>query len=119
MRPTPKWTPPLLLNQALCPLACPLETVQSIIVRCLVQQDVVQDLALPERQSLRDGPPLGGQKGIETAMKEKIEPMLQGVPVNLLVPAHSGQGFPVPDRLQGQQPPSLTLCFMPIVKLLP
>ena len=71
--PNPQVDPPLLLNQALCPLACPLVTVQAIIGRCLVQQDVVQDLALPERQSLRDGPPLRGQKGIETAMKEKIE----------------------------------------------
>ncbi len=70
--PNPQVNPPLLLNQALRPLACPLVTVHSVIGGGLVQQDVVQDLAPLGRQSLRDGPPLGGEEGIETAMKEKV-----------------------------------------------
>ena len=69
----------------------------------------MREIALPGRQSLRDGPPPGGQEGIETAMKVKVDPTLQGVPVDLLVPAHGGQGLPVPYCLQGQQPPPLAL----------
>ena len=100
--PKPQVDVPFLPDQALCPPACPLVTVQAIVGRRLVQEDVVQGLAPPGRQGLRDGPPLGGQEGIETAMKVKVDPTLQGVPVDILLPAHGGQGLPVPDRLQGR-----------------
>ena len=57
----------------------------------------MQDFAASCRQGLRDGPPPGGQEGVETAMEIKVDPMLQGVPVDPLVPAHGGQeGLPVP-----------------------
>ena len=117
--PKPQVEVPFLLDQALCPLAGPLVTVQALVGRKLVQQDVMQDLAASCRQCLRDGPPLGGREGIETAMKVKVDPMLQGVPVDILAPAHGGQGLPVPDRLQGRQPPPLALRLMPVAELLP
>ena len=43
--PDPQMNPPLLLDQALRPLACPLVTVHSVIGGGLVKKDVMQDLA--------------------------------------------------------------------------
>ncbi len=117
--PDPQLDAPLLPDQALCQRACPLVAVQPIVGGRLVQEDVMQDLAPLGRQNLRDGPPLGGEQGIEAAMEVKVEPTLQGVPVDLLLAAHGGHGLPVPDGLQGQQPPPLALGLVPVVELLP
>jgi hypothetical protein len=80
----------------------------------------MQDLAPLGREGLRDGPPFGGEEGIEAAMEVKVEPMFQGMPVDLLLAAHAGHGLPVPYRLQGQQPPPLAVSrLMPVIELLP
>lgn len=117
--PDPQWDAPLLLDQALCQRACPQVAVQAIVGGRLVPEDVMQDRAPLGRQSRRDSPPLGGEQGIEAAMEVKVEPVFQGVPVDLLLATHGGHGLPVPDGLQGQPPPSLALGLMPVVELLP
>jgi hypothetical protein len=52
-------------------------------------------------------------------MKKKVKPMFQGLQPNLLRSAHADQGLAIPDGFQGQQSPSWTLLFMPVIQLLP
>jgi hypothetical protein len=68
---------------------------------------------------LGDAPPLAGEQRLEAAVQVGIQPVLQGLAMDLLRSAHVGESLAFPNRSQGQQSAPWTLGFVPVVQLLP
>jgi hypothetical protein len=97
----------------------PLVAVDAVVRRGLVEQDMAQDFPPLRAEGLRPRPALGGEQGVETAMKVAVQPGFQRLALDVLVPADLGQALAVPDGLQGRQAATPALLRVPVEQRLP